>query len=295
MESTLHKFNAEIDTKFIIFSQVKPNGEYIVLNDRESLHNSQFNATLPVRIICGGYLSSPITSAPHTIRQAYVAQNRFNVIVVDWSLGSRTFDYPKASFIYSPTIGRVIARFIEFLVTSPGVAYDNIYLIGHSLGAHILGIAGKHTKEKVNTIFGIDPSGPIIAFAPPSLRLSRGDGKYIEVIHTNGNNFGILAVSGDVDFYVNGGKVQPGCEDPSSLTCSHNRAAVYFAESICTDENNYWAIQCSKEVMNACNCESREFLVKMGGDPSNAGTQLKGTFYLETNSRTPFAKGKRLG
>ena len=52
--------------------------------------------------------------------------------------------------------------------------------------------------------------------------------------------YGIMAPTGDVDFYPNGGEDQPGCgEDLISgliqngdIACNHGRAHWYFIESI---------------------------------------------------------------
>lgn len=269
----------------------------INLNDQKSLENSQFNPSLPNRIICGGYLSNTTTPAPLVIRQAYVAQNRFNVFVVDWSLGSRNPNYPKVVSLNVPAVARILTQFIEFIVTSGGVTYDSIYLIGHSLGAHITGVAGKRTKEKVNTIFGVDPAGPLFYHAPNSKKIGAGDGKYVEIIHTNGDNLGLgyFEKLGDADFYVNGGKKQPGCaKEKHPNICNHNRAAFYFAESICADENQFLAVRCSKDNIEKDKCKSRNFHAKMGGDPSNMSNNLKGTFYLQTNSHSPYALGKNI-
>lgn len=291
-KSTFHIFNAIKDTKFYLFSSSKPDGEIIGLNDRTALASSQFDESLPIRIICGGYLSNTTTPAPLIIRQAYVGQNQFNVFVVDWSIGSRNINYPKVALQYTRDVASVLAKFVEFLVKN-GATYDNIYLIGHSLGAHISGMAGKYTKEKVNTIFGLDPGGPLFNGNPH--RIGAGDGKYVEIIHTNGNNLGFYGVLGDADFYVNGGKKQPGCSSAKNPNiCNHNRVAAYFAESICADENQFLAVRCSEYNISKGNCKSHEFVATMGSDPSNGKGKLRGTFYLKTNSAYPYGLGYNL-
>jgi hypothetical protein len=73
-------------------------------------------------------------------------------------------------------------------------------MVGFSLGAHVVGMAGKGTRRgKVNTIVGLDPAGefnwclaslnkfkfcfflgPLFAVNNPSTRLAAGDADYVE-------------------------------------------------------------------------------------------------------------------
>lgn len=67
----------------------------------------------------------------------------------------------------------------------------------------------------------MDPAGPLFDVANPSVRLDRGDAKFVDVIHTDirltslgiVGSFGVSRPIGDVDFYPNGGYHQPGCRD----------------------------------------------------------------------------------
>lgn len=63
---------------------------------------------------------------------------------------------------------------------------------------------------------GLDPAGPMFACAHTNARLDETDAEFVEVIHTNGDTFamggaGTLQQMGTVDFYPNGGWLQPGC------------------------------------------------------------------------------------
>lgn len=90
--------------------------------------------------------------------------------------------------------------------------FSRVSLIGHSLGAHISGAAGKRVRNgRINTIVGLDPAGPLFDANNPVNRLDRGDAEYVEVIHTDTNSFGIAFPIGHADFYPNGGTGMPGC------------------------------------------------------------------------------------
>ena len=62
----------------------------------------------------------------------------------------------------------------------------------------------------------MDPAGPNFESAPIEVRIDKTDAKFVDVIHSNGDNiltgnFGMSLATGHVDFYPNGGKQQPSC------------------------------------------------------------------------------------
>lgn len=98
-----------------------------------------------------------------------------------------------------------------------GLRPERLYMIGFSLGAHVVGVAGHHFPG-VARITGLDPAGPDFEGRPINERLDQTDAKFVDVIHTNYGSiyklhFGYTAPLGHVDFYVNGGELQPGCPD----------------------------------------------------------------------------------
>lgn len=93
---------------------------------------------------------------------------------------------------------------------------ENVHVIGHSLGSHVAGFAGKRVKEmlgrKIERITGLDPAGPLFEPLPISNRLNSGDAQMVDIIHTDGGVFGFFKPIGTVDFFANGGvPFQPGC------------------------------------------------------------------------------------
>ena len=74
-------------------------------------------------------------------------------------------------------------------------------------------------------ILALDPAGPVFDANSGSTRLGKSDAKAVQVFHTNIRALGIEAPSGDVDFYFNDGKHQPGCKD---LACSHSYAPAFL-------------------------------------------------------------------
>ncbi|KAI8428521.1 hypothetical protein MSG28_007298 [Choristoneura fumiferana] len=102
-------------------------------------------------------------------------------------------------------------------------------------------------------------SGPLFEFQDPRARLDRGDAKFVDVIHSNGETLilgglGAAQPLGHVDFYPNGGRVQHGCSNlfvgavsdfvlpwaaasvEGRSLCNHRRAYKFFTDSTRSDD-----------------------------------------------------------
>lgn len=113
-------------------------------------------------------------------------------------------------------MGTVIAKIHK----EKDIPLEKIHLIGHSLGSHVVGFAGKKFKEltgdKIRLITALDPAGPEfeVPLRDKNSRLSDNDANIVEVVHTNIGFNGFAKPLGTIDFYVNGGgPSQPGCPD----------------------------------------------------------------------------------
>ncbi|XP_053692378.1 phospholipase A1-like [Sabethes cyaneus] len=157
---------------------------------------------------------------------------------------------------------------------------DYITLIGFSLGAHVAGNAGKYLKGKLGTIIALDPAGPAFSDGQSDI-LHQNDAEYVEVLHTS-SFAGFNKPLGDADFFANHDQWrQPGCAIIS--TCSHSRAYEYFVESL-NSPTGFWA--------SPQNSRSGQE-VAMGGEPSNRGRGVRGSYFFDTHSEPPYAKEKR--
>lgn len=74
-------------------------------------------------------------------------ENDVNVFIVDWGDGAMNKDYLTAVFNMRIT-AQSLANFIKF----SGLDALNVHCIGHSLGAHACGFAGK--AKKIGRITG---------------------------------------------------------------------------------------------------------------------------------------------
>ena len=69
-------------------------------------------------------------------------------------------DWPshRANYIRSASatrlVGKLASLIIKKLVEEGGASYDNIWCVGHSLGSHVCGTAGRNSPEKISRITG---------------------------------------------------------------------------------------------------------------------------------------------
>lgn len=90
-------------------------------------------------------------------------------------------------------------------------AYNRINLVGHSLGGHVAGHAGKRaTRGRYAALFATDPAGPLFNINQPNDRLAAGDAVYTEALHTNAGVLGFDQPITTASFYPNWGTTQPG-------------------------------------------------------------------------------------
>ncbi|OTF81287.1 pancreatic lipase-like protein [Euroglyphus maynei] len=111
-------------------------------------------------------------------------------------------------------VGKWLGNFMEqFRLEFPNVA---IYCIGHSLGAHLMGMAGRINGGNFDRITGLDPAGPGFQDENHDKRLNNNDAIMVDVIHTDGQDvpyFGTLVPLGKIDFYPNYGWNQPSTNE----------------------------------------------------------------------------------
>lgn len=105
-------------------------------------------------------------------------------------------------------IGEKIGEALDILIRYSQYPLENIHLVGHSLGAHIVGAAGKTFYEKTGRLLpritGLDPANPCFIQGERLNGLSRGDAEFVDIIHTNPGVLGKREPIGDIDFYPNG-------------------------------------------------------------------------------------------
>jgi len=205
--------------------------------DLAALLESKFNPNLRTIIITTGYMTKSYTSWQWEIKDTWSKLDNINTILVSWPHGDRGY-YPQV-VANTKVVARQLTVLLYYLAAINGQSLldarfsEKIYLIGHSLGAHISGFVGKDFDGTVGRITGLDPAGPDFSNVESKFRLHRSDAILVDVIHTNGCSsikrtcFGIGLNVGHIDYFANDGEHQPAC-NYDLLACSHKMASSHY-------------------------------------------------------------------
>ena len=262
--------------QFLLWTRSTGNTSQVIQPTSESLHNSSFSLTSPVVLLIHGWRSDGVWFGDF-YHAAYLEAGDFNIISVDWG------DLESINYLQAVALTKPVADHTTKLVKimkDLGI-FDNIHVVGHSLGAHVAGFLGQKVQQMgfgtLKRITGLDPAGPGFGWNGPDGRLDKTDAEFVDVLHTNSGMLleGALSIKnpiGHVDFYPAGGSHQPGCsevclgrwcgnldlDDFLRGGCSHLRANNYFRESILTRSvrgNRFLAWSCnswSKFIRGEC-------------------------------------------
>lgn len=222
---------SEDNIQFYMFSSDMPTNQLpVVLHADHPEPPSWLNMSHPLKMIIHGYGGYVDYNATRMIRTAYLdTKEDLNILVVDWGKLARLPCYPSA-VINTRQAGECTASMLGILHNRERIlAQDSsrrrfqikdIHAIGFSLGAHVAGFASNALEgavgQKFQRITALDPALPFFATPLKDWKLDRTDAGFVDVIHTNGGVFGKLENCGHVDFYVNGGLLQPQCAEDKS-------------------------------------------------------------------------------
>ncbi|KAM6921497.1 lipoprotein lipase isoform 2-T2 [Xenentodon cancila] len=306
----------DILTKFSLRTADIPDEDmcYVVPGRPETINECEFNPQTQTFIIIHGWTVTGMFESwvPKLVSALYEREPTANVIVVDW-LNRANQHYP-TSAAYTKLVGRDVAKFISWIQKELQLPAERIHLLGYSLGAHVAGIAGDLTEQKISRITGLDPAGPTFEHADDKNTLSRDDGQFVDVLHTNtrgspDRSIGIQRPVGHIDIYPNGGTFQPGCDIQNTLLgiasaglkglqnvdqlvkCSHERSIHLFIDSLVNTDYQSMAYRCnSKETFNKGMCLScrKNRCNKLGYNVNKIRTARSAKMYLKTREMMPY-------
>jgi len=276
-----------------ITCSVEAGGKKITIKTPPSFHSDK-----QFKIFTHGFASS-VQGKMNEFVNAWMIQYQqtVNVVLVDWPKLASEYAVDGWFFtnsIYdhaarnSIDVGHFLGLCLAELSNKNDIPGDNIHLLGHSLGAHLMGKAGKiffeNKRQLIGRITGLDPAGPRFYWGPLPLplppirvlesnRLTKDSAGFVDIIHTYGSmkpcfvcltsHLGYLGQMGHIDFYPNGGSSQPGCYiGYDGLyyggfigTCSHARSYIYYLHSI-MEPTRFPAFDC---ILNSVPCHMNIF------------------------------------
>lgn len=175
------------------------------------------------------YLPVVFDRMPESV-QKYADLSNSTVITVEWGFrGLSCYGYIQITLCL---IGK-ISQFFAHLMTKC-VVIEKLELIGHSMGAQIVGYVSQHLASNgrlVNRVIGLDPAGPGYETGLRCQGIQRGYSNYSMVFHSNPCQLGTCDFSyGDTNVLLNPGRnyCQPNCTCFLNPGCSHSYATSVF-------------------------------------------------------------------
>ncbi|XP_012873228.1 PREDICTED: pancreatic triacylglycerol lipase-like [Dipodomys ordii] len=304
-----------INTRFLLYTNENPSKYKDVTADASSIRNSNFKTNRKTRFIIHGFTDKGEENWLSNMCKNMLQVESVNCICVDWKGGSRT-GYTQATQ-NTRVVGAEVAYFVDVLRSQFGYSPSNVHLIGHSLGSHIAGEAGRRTNGAIGRITGLDPAEPYFQNTPEIVRLDPSDAQFVDAIHTDSApmipnmGLGMSQMVGHLDFFPNGGKEMPGCQkNPLSqivdidgiwegsrdfVACNHLRSYKYYADSIlnptgfagfsCSSYNDFTANKCFPCAHGGCP-QMGHYADRFSGKTN--GVYQK--FYLNTGDKSNFAR-----
>ncbi|XP_076160509.1 pancreatic lipase-related protein 2 [Ptiloglossa arizonensis] len=282
----------------------------------ETIRTSPFRKENNFYMIVHGFLENGDNAWILRIIKELLLKEDCNVMIVNW-IGGAGPPYTQA-VANTRLVGAMTARLLSQIINIGGIDPSKMHCIGHSLGAHTCGYIGYFLRGKyqhhLGRITGLDPAEPHFSNTSTMVRLDPTDATFVTAIHTDCNPFisgglGITQPVAHIDFYPNGGRNQPGCNEGvlNSITlergsffhgikrflgCNHIRSYEYFTESINT-ACPFLAVPCSswdKFQEGSCFDCVNQYCPRFGLDaqPGNYHAAV----YLMTSSEKPFCRGQ---
>uniref|UniRef100_H0X5G5 Triacylglycerol lipase n=1 Tax=Otolemur garnettii TaxID=30611 RepID=H0X5G5_OTOGA len=314
--TTMAPFNNYTEYEEIsLYTRCSPPTLQEVVADPSIISDSNFKTDRKTRFIIHGFIDKGEEGWLADICKKLFQVESVNCLCVDWKSGSRT-GYTQASQNIR-IVGAEVAYFVEVLQSSFGYSPSDIHIIGHSLGAHAAGEAGRRLNGTIARISGLDPAEPCFEGTPELVRLDPSDAQFVDVIHTDAApvipnmGFGMSQTVGHLDFFPNGGIDMPGCQKNilsqivdidgiwegtrDFVACNHLRSYKYYADSI-INPDGFAGFSCaSYSVFTANKC----FPCPSGGCPQmghyadrfpGRTKELGQKFYLNTGDASNFAR-----
>jgi hypothetical protein len=235
-------------------------------------HGSQYKDLV---IVTHGYLEIVTPKIwMYDVKDGYLARGFDAVIIVDWDQGNALDYFQAVGNVRS--VGMMVGR----LLSAWGI-HERTRAVGFSLGAHIMGEAGKYVQQvtggqKIADCHGLDPAGPLYDGCPNDMVLDKSDCTLVQAIHTSAEfvrtlgplntQLGTNRKSGHCDYWINCGTSQHPCSGSSFTELLTQTATLDLKTAATSVKNMTIAVACShnrapevyvSQVLQTCQLSAR--------------------------------------
>ncbi|XP_061704064.1 lipase member H-B-like [Cydia pomonella] len=275
--------------------------------------------------VCNYYLASclgkPTGPAVTAVVGAFLRRGDCNVALLDWQ-GLAAAEAPSLADSYlnwaAPNARKLGVRLAGALtrLSAAGLDLERTQLVGHSLGAHVLGLAGNALRLQgvlLPWITALDPASAAFEGKPAAGRLHAGSAAVyglatvlvVVAVHSDPGGYGARRAMGTADFWPNYRveAVQPGCPKSrgqrfspegktfSSDLCSHNRSWQLLAEALARPGALLGCRARSfREWKNYSTAQRNVSTLDL--DAYGKTVYVPGNYYFSTSSEPPYGLGE---
>lgn len=128
--------------------------ELQIPNDSDQIFTSlYFNSSNPIKVVTHGWLSKMNETWLQDMKNEFLINNDYNVIIIDWNELSKNIIYPWAAFS-TRYVGKKTARLLDSIAKAYDINGSSIHLTGHSLGAQVMAHTANFFNYSLNRITG---------------------------------------------------------------------------------------------------------------------------------------------
>ncbi|XP_010713079.1 inactive pancreatic lipase-related protein 1-like isoform X2 [Meleagris gallopavo] len=132
----------QIGTQFFLYTKENSNNyQEISAVNSATIGSSNFKTSRKTRFVVHGFIDEGEEGWPADLCKRILTVEDVNCIAISWKKGARC-QYSQASNNVR-VVGAEIAYFVNVLIDQYSYSAANVHIIGHSLGAHVAGEAGK--------------------------------------------------------------------------------------------------------------------------------------------------------
>ncbi|XP_063709189.1 lipase member H-like [Culicoides brevitarsis] len=205
---------------------------YAATNPFDSEIFDKINQNLPLYFILHGWKENFDVPYAREIASELLLRTNSSVCLLDYQ--NLVENDILTSECNAMQVGEYLASFITFL-QSKGFPTSNVNIIAHSLGSKAASVCGqKLGNGRLGAIYALDPAAP--GFDP-------NNAAYTQCIFTAFGGFRPQIGDCHANFYMNGGVMQPMCENSTNFYCSHKTSHTYFRHSL-DPENKFYGNAC---------------------------------------------------
>ncbi|XP_043285775.1 phospholipase A1-like [Venturia canescens] len=242
-------FNSSQVQFFLHTRQSQNSPVQLITDDPQSLNGSRFDSNKHTFLVTHDWMGDKRSRSCAFIRDELLKKQDSNVIVVDWgSIASSDYGTTR---LQVRDVGRALTRMIEHLQRVGSLKPVRTTLIGHGVGAHVMGIAGSLAKDPIGVVIGLDPAYPLFVDYHRGQGITVHDAVHVQIIYSDPGFLGISTPRGHTNIHLNNGHPQPECGSDQFHACSHSRAVEYLGESI-NAKCGYCAAQCRASDPDLC-------------------------------------------